>query len=206
MLTAAIILCGCSSSVNRQESEISRQKKLGVISKLPNGKYLLQTFQDSANPVTPFSILQFQIPADVGLRTQNFENRSAIERYLLEQYVGALNPDNPPLNECNTASSCETGGGTSSGGPPRIFIILPTSAPAFMPVAIGGTNFAQGTIPYINAVPSIALFNISFRNIPLIGSIAVGFTIVPPEASPESFTVQIEYLGQLSNPFPFTKN
>ncbi len=205
LLTAAVILCGCNGSVNELYSEISDQKNRGVISTLPNGKYLLQTFKESANASNPFSIVEFKIPSDVRIqKTQQFENRTTLERYLLEQYVSPLNSESPTLNECNATSG--VGGGGTDSGPPRIFIILPTSAPAFTPIAIGGTNFNEGAIPYINGVPSIALFNFSLRNIPLIGCISVGFTIVPPEAPPGTLTAEIQYFGQLSNPFPFTKN
>ncbi|MGH9870336.1 MAG: RHS repeat-associated core domain-containing protein [Candidatus Polarisedimenticolia bacterium] len=99
-----------------------------------------------------------------------------------------------------------TGTGTTFNGPPRIFILLPSSGPSFMPVGTGGTNFGAGTIPYINSVPSVSLFNFSVRNLPLIGSISVGFTIVPPAAYSGPGDVRVEYFGQMSNPFPFTKN
>ncbi len=105
------------------------------------------------------------------------------------------------------AAYCGTGqaAGTFSG-PPRIFILLPTSGPAFHPPGMGGASFPSGSIPYVNSVPSISLFNWSLQNIPLIGSISVGFTIVPPAAPSVSGDVVVEYQSQRSNPFPFTKN
>jgi hypothetical protein len=109
--------------------------------------------------------------------------------------------------------SSTTGGstGTSTGGnqfsgPPRIFILLPTAGPSFMPLGIGGSNFDTGTIPYVNGIPSISLFNFSTQSLPLIGSISVGFTIVPPGAPSGPGDVVVEYIQQRSNPFPFTKN
>jgi hypothetical protein len=91
-------------------------------------------------------------------------------------------------------------------GAPRIFVVLPTSAPAFMPVVISGSGFADPTVPFINNVPSVSLFNFGTQNIPLIGSISVGVTIVPPAAPLGASAIQIEYLGQKSNPFPFSVN
>ena len=72
-------------------------------------------------------------------------------------------------------------------------------------MGIGGTNFDTGSIPYINAIPSISLFNFSTRTLPLIGAISVGFTIVPPAAPSGQGDVVIDYFGQRSNPFPFRK-
>jgi hypothetical protein len=113
------------------------------------------------------------------------------------------------INGATTGGS--TGGSTGTGGtvfsgPPRIFILLPTSGPSFMPLGIGGANFDTGSIPYVNGMPSIALFNFSIQNIPLIGSVAVGFTIVPPGAPSGPGDVHVVYQGQTSNPFPFTVN
>ncbi len=99
-----------------------------------------------------------------------------------------------------------TGGGGQFSGAPRIFVVLPTAAPAFIPIAIGGSNFAAPTVPYVNGMPSIALFNWSTQNLPLIGSISVGVTIVPPAAIRGAGDVKVEYFGQMSNPFPFTVN
>jgi hypothetical protein len=70
-------------------------------------------------------------------------------------------------------------GGTGASGPPRIFIVLPSSGPSFMPVGIGGTNFGPNSIPYINSAPSISIFNASIQNIPLLGSISVGVRDAP---------------------------
>jgi len=110
-------------------------------------------------------------------------------------------------NGTGTSTSTSTStGGVQFNGPPRIFILLPSSGPGFMPVGIGGTNFDRGTVPYINSVPSLAIFNFSVRNIPLLGSISVGFTIVPPAAPAGSGDVMVEYNGQQSNRFPFTVN
>ncbi len=67
-------------------------------------------------------------------------------------------------------------------------------------------TFARGTIPYINSMPSMSIFDFSVQNIPLIGSVSVGFTIVPPAAPSGSPAVTVQYSGQRSNPFPFTKN
>lgn len=106
----------------------------------------------------------------------------------------------------STSTSTSTSTGPQYSGPPRIFILLPMSGPGFMPLGIGGTNFDRGTVPYVNSVPSVAIFNFSIRNIPLLGSISVGFTIVPPAAPQGPGDVMVEYNGQQSNRFPFTVN
>jgi hypothetical protein len=127
--------------------------------------------------------------------------------------VGGLTSATGPQSVFTIGTSTNPGGGTGTGtggtqfnGPPRIFILLPTSGPSFMPLGIGGTNFDTGTIPYVNNMPSLSLFNFSTRQLPLIGSISVGFTIVPPQAPSGAGFVQLNYFGALSNTFPFTKN
>jgi hypothetical protein len=89
-------------------------------------------------------------------------------------------------------------------GPPRIFLVLPSSGLPGMPIGIGGTNFDVGTIPYVNDVPSVSLSNFRYSNLPLIGPIAVGFTIIPPAAPFGNGVLTVEYLCKGSNPFPFT--
>ncbi|MGI0004562.1 MAG: hypothetical protein ACREAX_04610 [Candidatus Nitrosotenuis sp.] len=96
--------------------------------------------------------------------------------------------------------------GSSFSGPPRIFVVLPTSSPAFTPVVVAGTGFDNGAIPFFGSIPSVPIFNTSIQNIPLIGSISTGVTIVPPAAPAGAGNVRVEYFGQMSNPFPFTKN
>ncbi|MBI4173468.1 MAG: hypothetical protein HY519_01995 [Candidatus Aenigmarchaeota archaeon] len=96
--------------------------------------------------------------------------------------------------------------GSACSGPPRIFILLPTSGPAYMPIGIGGTNFGAGAVPYVNGATSSALFNFNTQNLPLIGSLSVGVTLVPPAAPGNGSGVQVEYFSQRSNRFPFTVN
>ncbi len=115
-----------------------------------------------------------------------------------------ISQNNPIFTVGGSTNPGGGGGGSGFSGPPRIFIVLPSSGPAFMPVGIGGSNFDVGTIPYFNSVPSISLFNWSTQNLPLIGSVSIGFTIVPLAAPPGNGFVQVQYFGQLSNPFPFT--
>lgn len=81
----------------------------------------------------------------------------------------------------------ESAGSGQFNGPPRIFIVLPTSGPGFVPVGIGGTNFDND-------------------NAPFFGSLSSGFTIIPPSAEGTPGNVIVEYFGQRSNPFPFSKN
>jgi hypothetical protein len=98
------------------------------------------------------------------------------------------------------------GNGKACPAPPRLLHAGPSSGPAFIPIAIGGSNFAEGTVPHVSGTPSISIFNWQIQNIPLIGSISVGFTIVPPAAPSGAGDVTVEYLGQRSNAFPFTVN
>lgn len=131
---------------------------------------------------------------------------SALDYAIFKNELLFLTLDNDSLNALVIKVKRTRANGSEYNGPPKIFIILPTSGPAFMPVGIGGMNFDVGTIPFFNNTPSIALFNFGTRNLPLIGSISVGFTIVPPAAPTGPGNVVVEYLGQRSNPFPFTKN
>jgi RHS repeat-associated protein len=48
--------------------------------------------------------------------------------------------------------------------------------------------------------PSISLFNASLRNIPLIGSVSVGFTIMQIAIHPDYGDIVVECRGQRSNP------
>lgn len=90
--------------------------------------------------------------------------------------------------------------------PPAPQILLAERVPKRMggKIALCMRASGRGTVPYINSVPSLAMFNFSVRNIPLLGSISVGFTIVPPAAPSGSGDIMIEYNGQQSNRFPFT--
>ncbi|HEV2193383.1 MAG TPA: hypothetical protein VGR54_07195 [Nitrosopumilaceae archaeon] len=96
--------------------------------------------------------------------------------------------------------------GSAFSGPPRIFVVLPTSGPLFFPLGIGGTNFDQSAIPYFGTIPGGQLFNFGLNNLPLIGSIEVGFTIVPPGAPSGAGDIHLIYFGQKSNTFSFTVN
>lgn len=93
---------------------------------------------------------------------------------------------------------------------PKIFLALQgvkRRSGAVVAIANDGrTEVGRNTVPYINSVPSVPLYNFGARNIPLLGSISVGFTIVPPAAPPGPGDVMIEYNGQQSNRFPFTVN
>jgi hypothetical protein len=97
-------------------------------------------------------------------------------------------------------------GGSSFSGAPHILFAVPTSGGSFMPVVITGSRFADPTIPYINGVPSVSIFNFGFNNIPFIGSFAIGTTLVPTAAPRGAGALQIEHYGLRSNLYPFTKN
>ncbi|MFC1706139.1 kelch repeat-containing protein [Planctomycetota bacterium] len=122
--------------------------------------------------------------------------------------VGTLTSAGQTFTVQTTGGSTNPGGTTTNpfGAPPHILIAFPSSGPAFMPVLIGGSNFADPSIPTINGVPSISLFNFAVRNIPLLGSISVGSTIVPMAAPMGPGHLQIEHLGLKSNLYPFTVN
>lgn len=97
--------------------------------------------------------------------------------------------------------------GSQCNGPPRIFILLPSSGgPSFMPVGVVGANFDNGAVPFFTGHPSISLYNLNTQNLPLIGPVSVGVTLVPPAAPSGAGDITVEYLGQRSNPFPFSKN
>ena len=118
--------------------------------------------------------------------------------------AGAVGRGLPPAPREERGAAPGGGGTGGTQQAPRIFILLPSSGPAFTPIGIVGANFDRGTTPYINGTPSIMLFTWSVQNIPLIGSLSVGFTIVPPDAPRGTGDVVIEYRGRRSNAFPFT--
>jgi hypothetical protein len=181
-------------------TECSYDKALSVY-RWPDGRHqLLVRAKAPAPPADPSlsvreHLLTVPVLAGVTLRNGMFPDLESLSSYVMETYAAA--------SQGGTGTGT---GGTQFNGPPRIFILLPSSGPGFMPVGIGGTNFDRGTVPYINSVPSVAIFNFSTRNIPLLGSISVGFTIVPPASKPGPGDVMVEYNGQQSNRFPFTKN
>jgi hypothetical protein len=145
----------------------------------------------------------FTVPVldGVGVRGGVFPDYDSMSRHIVDAYRDASDAYKAQTGGCSTGA-----GGCQFSGPPRIFILLPSSGPSFMPLVVGGSNFDVGTIPYVNSTPSVSIFNFSTRNIPLLGSISVGFTIVPPAAPSGPGDVHVEYFGQRSNPFPFTKN
>jgi hypothetical protein len=109
-----------------------------------------------------------------------------------------------PFTVLPGAVSTGTTTGTVLPGAPQIYLVLPSSGAAFMPVGIGGKGFDSGTLPYVNGSPSVALFNFTTGQIPLIGPISIGFTIVPPGAPKGPGTVQVQYNGLMSAGYPFT--
>jgi hypothetical protein len=152
-----------------------------------------------------FNLLEsFNIPEDIELQTRIFNERADLENYLLTQYLYPIfTESNTTPPETPTRQVCPTVSEDSDDVAPSILIALPNAGPAFLPIAISGVNFGSGAVPYFNSTPSLSLFNFSTQNIPLIGSVSVGFTLVPPAISATSSDLTIEYCGQRSNPFPF---
>jgi len=113
-----------------------------------------------------------------------------------------------------TVGSSSTGGtggtGTTGGpvfnGPPHILFAIPSSAGSWIPIVLVGSRFADPSIPYVNGVPSVSLFNFGLRNIPFIGGFTIGTTLVPVAAPSGPGSLQVEYQGYRSNQYPFTKN
>jgi hypothetical protein len=95
-------------------------------------------------------------------------------------------------------------GASQFNGPPHILFAIPSSGGSFMPIVITGSRFENPTIPYINGVPSMSLFNFGINNIPLIGSFTIGSTIVPGAAPRVTSSHRFDYYGQRSNLYPFT--
>jgi hypothetical protein len=171
---------------------------------LPNGRYQLEVRRKAPEPAPDAGgasrrkhVLTAPVLRGVRLSSRTFRDYESVSRHIMKAYENA-SPAQDTNGDC--VSGCQP------GNPPRIFILLPSSGGAFMPVGIGGTNFDRGTVPFFSEVPSLALFEISERNIPLLGSISVGFTIVPPAAPAGPGDVVIEYNGQRSNLFPFAVN
>jgi hypothetical protein len=100
-------------------------------------------------------------------------------------------------------------GGGGGAGAPRIFLVLPSSGPSLMPIGIGGSNFGTGAIPWFRGaagslVPGAPILSVSLQNFPLLGSISSTVIFVPAGTALGSSAVQIEYLGNMSNPFPLS--
>jgi len=152
-----------------------------------------------------FNLLEsFNVPEEVELQTRIFNDRADLESYLLTQYLYPIFTENNTLPpETPARQICAANSKNSTDSAPRVLIALPNAGPAFLPIAIGGANFGDGAIPYFNSTPSLSIFNFSTQNIPLIGSVSVGFTLVPPAISATSSDLTIEYCGQQSNSFPF---
>jgi hypothetical protein len=111
-----------------------------------------------------------------------------------------------PIFTVGTSTTGTGGTGTTPATAPRILFVIPSSGPAFMPIAITGFSFSQGMIPFVNNVPSVAIFSWSTQNLPLIGSVGVAATFVPPAAPSGPGSVVLSASGMLSNPAPFTVN
>lgn len=158
-------------------------------------------------------VLTVPVVPGVSLESAVFPSFESLAGHVMAAYAEASRLDTSTPHACSGAAPSGASAGSEVSdvidqppSAPRLFQVLPTAGPAFMPIAIGGTNFGVGTIPYVNGTPSVRLFNWNCQNIPLIGSISVGFTIVPPAAPSGAGDVVVEYFGQRSNPFPFTKN
>lgn len=152
-----------------------------------------------------FDLLEsFNVPEEIELQTRIFNDRADLESYLLTQYLYPIFIEsNTTLPETPVRQICAAVSEDAANVAPNILVALPSSGPAFLPIAIGGTNFGAGAVPYFNSTPSLSIFNFSTQNIPLIGSVSVGFTLVPPAISATSSDLTIEYCGQQSNSFPF---
>jgi hypothetical protein len=120
-----------------------------------------------------------------------------------------ISTNNPTFTVNGTTGT--TGGVTGTGttqfsGPPSIFLALPSSGGAMMPVSLTGSNYDSGAIPIFNGVPSAALLSVSLTNIPFVSSLSEAVTFVPPAAPSRAGYVAIIYNGMTSNQFPFTVN
>lgn len=100
------------------------------------------------------------------------------------------------------------GAGTSPfTGPPNILVVLPNPTFAIpiigSVVLVGGSNFDQSAVPYFGTTPSVQLYNFGVQNIPFVGSVAAGFTVVPPSISAGTTTnVSVQEYGLMSNFVP----
>lgn len=176
------------------------------IYRLSSDRFLLTVIPaERRPPLVPPGLARFHISTvpiveGVKLSSGMFPSMETLSDYILSAYQSASDTDNSSGGGCTRPEECVF------TEPPRIIMVFPQGGPGFMPLGIGGSNFASPTIPYVNGTPSIALFSWSIQNLPLIGSISVGFTIVPPAAPKGAGDVKVEYLSQRSNPFPFSKN
>jgi len=99
-----------------------------------------------------------------------------------------------------TVATGSGGGGTK--GPPRIFILLPSSGSVAMPVAITGMNFDRNAIVWFGTTPSITIVSFNTPNLPLIGQVSEIVTLVPFGAQSGPLVIE-DQGGRRSNGFPF---
>ena len=224
LLTLAVTLAAAAIPAYGATLNSHPRVRLGAIWQLQNDAYLLlvrpahrrfphgpQNFGPGPHGVV--LVERFTVPEHVQLRSGVFRTRGELEQYLLRQYLTPLIPTtippelppSPPPCELSDAGSvrCQT-----FDGPPRIFIVLPTSGSPLTPVLIGGSGFAAGAVPFFGTppgslTPGVTLLTVSLQNFPLLGTVSATVTFVPPGTPLESSAVQLEYLGQRSNPFPF---
>jgi hypothetical protein len=179
----------------------------GTVTALAAGRLQLQVVPSGAPASSPSKreVVTFMIPGGVDLKSGVFASRAELEQYLLEQYVEAVPvpdvPAEPPKPACDAP-----GVGDGTTGAPRILVVVPSSAAPGTPIAVGGLRFDDGAVPFVNSSPSLSVYGHQMQNIPLIGSISVGFTVVPPAAPAGPGDVRVEYCGQMSNRYPFTVN
>jgi hypothetical protein len=156
-------------------------------------------------PQIPQKKVNLYLIGDGGRQLGTFDYQ-ALDALFVKDQLLILWTDGNVLRISQFTVTLLTKDGSVAAPAPKLLLAFPGEASAGEQIALVGSNFDRGTIPYINSVPSLAMFNLSSRNIPLLGSISVGFTIVPPAAKPGSGDVMVEYNGQQSNRFPFTVN
>lgn len=94
------------------------------------------------------------------------------------------------------------GTGGPVGPPPRILLVLPSSARSFIPVSITGQDFGTQPVVTFNGVPTINIVNLRTKTLPIIGSVSELVVLVPPGAT--SGPLVVRNGTQQSNPFYFT--
>jgi hypothetical protein len=80
---------------------------------------------------------------------------------------------------------------------PNLLTMFPGRAFRGQNVAFVGVGIGAGYVPYFGEVPGRTLGSFSSRNVPLLGNVSVGFTVVPPTSPIGNVPVYVASFGDV---------
>ena len=80
---------------------------------------------------------------------------------------------------------------------PNLLTMFPGRAIRGQNVAFVGVGIGPGYVPYFGEVPGRTLGSFSSRNVPLLGNVSVGFTVVPPTSPIGTVPVYVASFGDV---------